>query len=82
MSHPATLPEDHDRSPRRAGKALRRLRSLGLAGFLFFLIKGLLWLLAPAVFAAWAWLQNGDEQPTGAEHGLRAPSSEPYQQPA
>lgn len=30
------------------------LRRLGVAGFLFFLIKGLLWLIVPAVAAWWA----------------------------
>jgi hypothetical protein len=35
------------------GSRLRRLvRRLGVAGFLFFLVKGLLWLLVPA--ALWA----------------------------
>lgn len=29
------------------------LRRLGLAGFLFFLIKGLLWLAIPAALMAW-----------------------------
>jgi hypothetical protein len=29
-----------------------------MVGFLFFFIKGLLWLLVPAVFAAWSWLSD------------------------
>jgi hypothetical protein len=29
------------------------LRSLGVTGFAFFLVKGLLWLLVPALFALW-----------------------------
>jgi hypothetical protein len=29
------------------------LRSLGIPGFAFFLLKGLLWLLAPTLFALW-----------------------------
>ena len=29
------------------------LRKLGAAGFLFFLIKGLLWLVVPAALLAW-----------------------------
>lgn len=29
------------------------LRRIGVAGFLFFLIKGLLWLTVPAAIAAW-----------------------------
>jgi hypothetical protein len=32
------------------------LRRLGLAGFLFFLIKGLLWLLVPAFLVGARWL--------------------------
>lgn len=32
------------------------LRRLGLAGFLFFLIKGLLWLLVPALLVGRRWL--------------------------
>ena len=32
---------------------MKRLKQLGAAAFLFFLIKGLLWLVIPA--AAWAW---------------------------
>lgn len=34
--------------PAASGRTL--LKRLGYAGFLFFLIKGLLWLAAPAVF--------------------------------
>jgi hypothetical protein len=30
------------------------LRSLGLAAFAFFLIKGLLWLIVPALIFVWA----------------------------
>jgi hypothetical protein len=30
---------------------------LGVAGFLFFLLKGLLWLLAPVLLLAWGWLK-------------------------
>jgi len=33
---------------------MRRLKHLGLAAFLFFLIKGLLWLAIPAFIALWA----------------------------
>lgn len=29
------------------------LRHLGITGFAFFLLKGLLWLLVPALFAFW-----------------------------
>ena len=31
----------------------RWARRLGIAGFLFFLIKGLLWLAVPAALVAW-----------------------------
>jgi len=49
-------PEPSPASPgsRRGWPA--RLRRLGLAGFLFFLIKGLLWLLAPALLVGRRWL--------------------------
>lgn len=35
------------------------LKRFGLAGFLFFLIKGLLWLIIPAAAAAWAMISDG-----------------------
>ena len=35
----------------RAGKWIKRL---GFWGFMFFLVKGLLWLLIPALLAFWA----------------------------
>jgi len=49
-------PESSPASPgsRRGWPA--RLRRLGLAGFLFFLIKGLLWLLVPALLVGRRWL--------------------------
>ena len=31
------------------------VKRLGVAGFLFFLIKGLLWLIIPALAAYFAW---------------------------
>lgn len=31
------------------------IRRLGAAAFLFFLIKGLLWLIVPAAIALWKW---------------------------
>jgi hypothetical protein len=34
------------------------LRKLGAAGFLFFLIKGLLWLVVPAALVAWQALSR------------------------
>jgi hypothetical protein len=30
---------------------------LGITGFLFFLIKGLLWLLTPVLLVAWGWFK-------------------------
>jgi len=30
------------------------VKRLGVVGFLFFLVKGLLWLLVPALLAIWA----------------------------
>lgn len=41
-----------------SGKLRRRLRALGVWGFLFFLVKGLLWLAIPAAIAAWRWLSG------------------------
>jgi hypothetical protein len=35
-------------------KILSWIKKLGVAGFLFFLIKGLLWLLVPAIIAYYA----------------------------
>ena len=32
---------------------IRSLRKFGIAGFLFFLAKGILWLLAPGILAWW-----------------------------
>ena len=36
---------------------MRLISRLGFAGFLFFLVKGLLWLLAPLLFLAWGWFK-------------------------
>lgn len=33
----------------------RWVRRVGAAGFMFFLIKGLLWLTVPLAIAAWRW---------------------------
>ncbi len=49
----------HDRARQDTGPASRLppwLRRLGFAGFLFFLIKGLLWLLVPAFLVGGRWL--------------------------
>ncbi|HTG93015.1 MAG TPA: hypothetical protein VL866_10535 [Pyrinomonadaceae bacterium] len=35
-------------------KTLTWIKRLGLWGFLFFLVKGLLWLLVPALIAIWS----------------------------
>lgn len=34
---------------------VRWIKRFGVAGFLFFLIKGLLWLIVPALLAYFAW---------------------------
>jgi hypothetical protein len=33
-------------------------RRLGVAGFAFFLIKGLLWLAVPGLLVLWRWLAD------------------------
>lgn len=43
---PATL-----EAPQKDSKALRRTKIVGIALFMFFLIKGLAWLAVPAVLA-------------------------------
>ena len=45
-------------NPGGESKLRRRIRALGVWGFLFFLIKGLLWLAIPAAIAAWRWLSG------------------------
>jgi hypothetical protein len=35
--------------------AAKWIKRFGVAGFMFFLIKGLLWLIIPALVAYWAW---------------------------
>jgi len=35
-------------------KVTRWIKRLGFSGFLFFLVKGLLWLLVPALIAIWS----------------------------
>ncbi len=45
------MPEDQER---KKGFAVW-LKRFGAAGFLFFLIKGLLWLIVPALLAYFAW---------------------------
>jgi len=47
VNHTATLEPDHRLSgPRSIAK------KLGIAGFTFFLVKGLLWLVVPGIIAA------------------------------
>lgn len=36
----------------RSGRVMGWVKKLGVAGFLFFLVKGLLWLIVPAVVIA------------------------------
>ncbi len=47
MPPPPARPTDPDPAPRASVGAW--IRRLGVAGFLFFLVKGLLWLLVPAL---------------------------------
>jgi hypothetical protein len=49
---PAAVPE------RRASRSARWGKRVGTVGFLFFLIKGLLWLLVPALIVAWQWVRS------------------------
>ena len=39
----------------KKGSAAGWVKRFGFAGFLFFLIKGLLWLIIPALAAYFAW---------------------------
>jgi hypothetical protein len=42
--------------PQQERKSVAKLiKRFGVAGFLFFLIKGLLWLIIPALAAYFAW---------------------------
>jgi hypothetical protein len=44
----------------RAGgsRSARWGKRVGAIGFLFFLVKGLLWLLIPALILAWQWVRS------------------------
>jgi hypothetical protein len=42
-------------SEKRQSPIARWIKRFGVAGFLFFLIKGLLWLIVPALLAYFAW---------------------------
>jgi hypothetical protein len=47
------LPENKE--PRQRIEPLKWLKRIGVAGFVFFLIKGLLWLLLPGLIAYFAY---------------------------
>ncbi|HEV7642541.1 MAG TPA: hypothetical protein VGO50_01245 [Pyrinomonadaceae bacterium] len=42
---------DNNEQPRESFYLLKWIKRLGVAGFLFFLVKGLLWLLIPGLIA-------------------------------
>jgi len=42
----------------RLSLTVKRAKQLATAGFLFFLVKGLLWLIVPAAIAAYSWLRS------------------------
>jgi hypothetical protein len=45
-----------DEAPdKKNSRAALWIKRFGVAGFMFFLIKGLLWLIVPAVIAYFAW---------------------------
>lgn len=44
----------HEEPDKKNYPAARWLKRFGVAGFLFFLIKGLLWLIVPALIAYFA----------------------------
>lgn len=46
----------HDAPQERRPPGRRWLKRLGTIGFLFFLVKGLLWLLLPLLMMFWAQL--------------------------
>lgn len=41
----------HPKIPSRGGRLMVWLKRLGVGGFVFFLVKGLLWLLVPYIIA-------------------------------
>lgn len=45
-------------SPSSGSRATRWGKRVGAIGFLFFLVKGLLWLLIPALIVAWQWVRS------------------------
>ncbi len=44
--------QTENKNPSRLSRWIKRF---GFAGFMFFLIKGLLWLIVPALVAYFAW---------------------------
>ena len=57
MSEPL-ISADSTVSPRTRRSLGTWFRRLGVAGFLFFLIKGLMWLALPALIALWRHLER------------------------
>jgi len=51
--HASESGAEHPQPRSGAGKAKRWARRAGAAGFMFFLIKGLAWLIVPAAIVAW-----------------------------
>lgn len=51
-------PTEPTAAPRASGPGLyaRWGKRVGVVGFWFFFIKGLLWLIIPGAIAVWAWL--------------------------
>lgn len=45
----------HEQSQKEKHSGAGWIKRFGVAGFLFFLIKGLLWLIIPALAAYFAW---------------------------
>lgn len=41
--------------PQKENSITKLMKRFGVAGFLFFLVKGLLWLIIPALAAYFAW---------------------------
>jgi hypothetical protein len=45
-------------TPAGGSRTTRWGKRVGAIGFLFFLVKGLLWLLIPALILAWQWVRS------------------------
>lgn len=50
-----TAPENNNSPEKEPGTGKRWGKRLGIAAFLFFLIKGLLWLIVPALIYYFGW---------------------------